>query len=204
MRAGKLIVLEGSCGTGKSTLAHDLKTLLESQGIKVIYSHGALSLTKIGRGFKKTTQFYPELFATSYYIADLVQLTLRFIKPWLDAGYVVIQDRYSDSILSYVRAYASLNGVRVDLKQIINLYEELGLLEIPNSIVWCYASEDVIFKRLNSKDVAHRKYFSSPELIRSVQDEFAKLYENRVRNGEVILFETDKEKDNEFIIEKFL
>lgn len=204
VKTGKLIVLEGSCGTGKSTLAHDLKTRFESQGMKAIYGHGALSLTEIGRDFKKATQFYPEFLSTSYYIADLVQLTSRCIKPWLDAGYVVIQDRYSDSIVSYVRAYANLNSVNADLGQIIDLYEELGLLETPDSIVWCYASEEIIFNRLDSRDVAHHKYFSNPELIKSVQNEFAKLYEHRVRNGEVILFETDKERNTESIIEKLL
>jgi thymidylate kinase len=204
MKKGKLIVLEGSCGTGKSTLAHNLLAFFESQGVKAIYNHGSLSLTKVGRDYKIVTQSYPELFLTSYYVADLVQLTLRFIKPWLNDGYVVIQDRYSDSIISYVKVLAQMNGVEVDIKKVIDLYTELGLLEFPDCVVWCRASKDVILKRLNSNDVAHYKYLENPKLIQFVQNEFACLYENQIGNKKVIVFETDKESDIRSIIRRFL
>jgi hypothetical protein len=94
-----------------------------------------------------------------------------------------------------------MKNINADIQQVIDLYRELGLLETPDAIIWCSASEDVICKRLDSKDVAHHKYFESPQLIQMVRNEFAQLYEDKVRSGEVFLFETDKEKIQNLLFE---
>lgn len=203
MKTGKLIVLEGSCGTGKSTLAHYLKKSFESRGMKTIYNHGSLSFTEIGREFKKKTQSYPKIFSTSYYIADLIQLTVRFIRPWLEEGYVVIQDRYSDSIITFVNAFSKMNDINVEIEPVIDLYKELDLLETPDSIVWCYASVDLICKRLDSMDIAHQKYLETPELIQLVQNELNELYKDKVHSGEVFLFETDREENTPDLLSEY-
>jgi hypothetical protein len=50
-------------------------------------------------------------------------------------------------------------------------------------------------------DIAHQKYLETPELIQLVQNELNELYKDKVRSGEVFLFETDKENTTDLLSE---
>lgn len=189
MRRGKLIVLEGVSGTGKSTIARAIKSYLESEGIKAIYNHGALTYTDIGRQFKKQIKNYPHFMSSAYYIADLVQVTVKYIKPWLQQGYYVIQDRYSDSITSFVRGIGRLTGSDVDVQPVIRLYQDLGLIEKPDILIFCRAPFEVIQERLSRDDTSHDKYLAHPELIQYVQQEFSNLIR---QYKDPIILDTDR------------
>jgi thymidylate kinase len=187
MKKGRLIVLEGMSGVGKTTLARNWVKTLTDREVPVIYLHGALSDTPVGRRFKEEVRSRKlELTSTYYYLADLVQLTQSQIQPMLKRGYVVIQDRYVDSIISFHRALTKMNGIIEDIKPVVDLYTEVGLLARPEATIWCYASDKVIQNRLNSDDGAHHKYIKNPHLLRSVSEEFASLMDERIHAGDTV------------------
>ncbi|MFB5760583.1 dTMP kinase [Paenibacillus medicaginis] len=186
---GKLLAVEGISGAGKTTLAHKLVDILTSNGLKAVYNHGAFSFTDVGRTFKNYTRTTPELFSSSYYIADLVQNTLLNIKPLLQDGYIIVQDRYYDSIISYVLAGGIYTDQKIDIQPIVDLYLELDLLIEPDLFVWCHAPQQTIINRLShsdSSELQHHRYINHPDFILLVQQQFQRLFEKKA-NTTVVL-----------------
>ena len=93
---GKLIIVEGIDGSGKSTQLSLLSQWLRSQGIAVVFSEwnsSPLVRDTMRRGKKKkmlTPTTFSLLHATDF--ADRME---RYILPLLKAGAVVCADRYA-------------------------------------------------------------------------------------------------------------
>jgi dTMP kinase len=100
---GLFITLEGIDGSGKSTLAKGLNEALLEKGIETV-------LTRAPGGFElgmkirelilhgHIASIKTELFL---FLADRAEHVETVIKPALDAGKVVICDRFSDSTIAY-------------------------------------------------------------------------------------------------------
>ncbi len=94
--AGKLIVVEGIDGSGKSTQLNLLKTFLESEGYDVSFTEWNSSplvkdTTKRG---KKKNLFTPTTFSLIH-ATDFADRHERSILPPLQAGLIVLADRYA-------------------------------------------------------------------------------------------------------------
>jgi len=92
---GKLIVVEGIDGSGKSTQVHLLKRWLELEGHKVYFSEwnsAPIIRPAIRRG-KKKLLLSPLTFSLIHAI-DFSDRYERQILPLLQAGYIVLCDRY--------------------------------------------------------------------------------------------------------------
>lgn len=174
MARGKLIVLEGVCGSGKSTAARYILQELQDHGHDAVYNHGASTYTETGRRFRELTRSLPAELSCAYYVADLLQDTLRQIRPRLDAGITVVQDRYIHSITSYVVARSQRSERPLDIRPVIDLYTELGLFEIPAVTIWCKAPRDLIVTRLSAAEPSrmHRQFTEDPMFIDQVQAGF--------------------------------
>ena len=200
---GKLLVVEGICGSGKSTTANRIVSLLQEKGYKSVYNHGACTYSEEGQQFKKIIRGYPEFLSTNFYIADIVQDTIRTLKPYLEDGYIVVQDRYFDSINSYVSAIGKINGFEVNINPIIESFITLGLLIKPDLTIWCRANCDEILRRLSSSDdfeIQHQKYVQDPSLVSALEQEYALLFAQR---DTVATFFTDV-KSEDMLTEKIL
>jgi dTMP kinase len=100
-----LITFEGGEGAGKTTLIRSLASKLEDEGRKVLCTRAPGSL-KIGAKIRdlllhcSPEEITPktELFL---FLADRSSHVEREIKPALDAGRVVLCDRYNDSTIAY-------------------------------------------------------------------------------------------------------
>jgi len=96
IRPGKLIVIEGIDGAGKTTVIRKLKKRLRSKGHKVVLSEWRESLT-IGGYLKQLGEegikLSPHAFSTLH-AADFADRVMREITPALDRGDIVICDRY--------------------------------------------------------------------------------------------------------------
>ena len=101
---GIFITLEGGEGTGKSTLAKSLVTLLEEQGSHVVLTREPggcpaaetirqLSLDPIHNWDPKTQLFLMSAARTEH--------VKHVIKPALEAGKIVVCDRFTDSTVVY-------------------------------------------------------------------------------------------------------
>jgi dTMP kinase len=141
-RPGFFIVLEGPEGSGKSTLAGPLAGRMRACGVDplVLREPGSTRAAEIARQALLDPEHsvgpVAELFLYLAARADLVQSTIR---PALEAGRVVLSDRFALSTEAYqmagrgldpglVRAgnLAATGGINPDLTLILDLAPELG------------------------------------------------------------------------------
>ena len=114
------ITFEGGEGTGKTTQINILKKYLEDQGLEVIITRepgGVISAENI-----RTVIFDNEIdpiTETMLYAAARREHYIKKIKPALDAGKIVICDRFIDSSIVY---QGIVRGAGVDLVENINKY----------------------------------------------------------------------------------
>jgi dTMP kinase len=98
---GKLIVLEGTDGVGRSTQVALLKEWLESEGYAI--SATGLKRGKLaGRGIQQAMagHTFGDITMNLFYATDMVDRLERDIIPALRAGFVVLTDRYIYSIIA--------------------------------------------------------------------------------------------------------
>jgi len=93
---GRLIVVEGLDGSGKSTQVSLLRKWLEAQGIKVSFTEWNSSelVRSATRRGKKKQLFTPTTFSLLH-CTDFADRYEQIIFPQLKAGYIVLADRYT-------------------------------------------------------------------------------------------------------------
>ena len=139
---GIFIAFEGGEGTGKSTQSELLAQWLEQEGETVILSREPGG-TDLGKDLRKillgheTGQISPRAEALLY-AADRAHHVFSVIRPGLDAGDVVITDRYFDSSAAYQGAGRVLNPsevARISRWATESLYPTLTILiDLPAEI----------------------------------------------------------------------
>jgi dTMP kinase len=98
---GKLIVLEGSDGVGRSTQIAMLREWLETQGMAVSDTGLRRSvLTQPGLGAAKQGHTLSRTTMSLFYAADFADRLENQIIPALKAGFLVLSDRYFFSIIA--------------------------------------------------------------------------------------------------------
>ncbi|MGH9899684.1 MAG: dTMP kinase, partial [Pyrinomonadaceae bacterium] len=125
---GKLIVVEGTDGVGRSTHIEMLRSWLEARGHAVIDTGMTRSLLA-GRGIKEAKQGYTlgRLTMQLYYATDFADRLENNIIPALRAGFIVLTDRYIYSAIA--RAHVR----SIDSRWISSLY---GIALIPDAILY--------------------------------------------------------------------
>lgn len=93
---GRLIVVEGIDGSGKSTQAQLLQQWLSSKGLRVFFTewNSSLLVKNTTKQAKKKNQLTPTTFSLLHATDFADRLFYRVIPP-LKAGMIVIADRYS-------------------------------------------------------------------------------------------------------------
>jgi len=187
-RKGVLITFEGVEGSGKTTQMNMLHAHLIRMKVDVVATHEPGG-TRLGEEIRRILlnpsfrEMHP-LTETVLYAADRAQHVYEVIKPALEAGKVVLCDRYLDSSLAYqgVARGVGLEGVR-NLNEWItdDLYPDLTfLLEIPFRVG---------LKRLEKRNKAMDRMEGQPESFhQQVQEAYrtlAKFFPSRyvVLNG---------------------
>ena len=119
---GKLIVLEGIDGSGKSSIGMMLTDALNSLGIKSIYTfeptHAYYGSKLRESMLSKDLKPEEEL---SLFIADRKEHIKHMIRPAINDGYVIVLDRYMYSSIAYQGAKG------IDKKYIYNLHKDFIL-----------------------------------------------------------------------------
>lgn len=113
MSRGRLIVLEGGEGAGKSTQVTRLAAVLEESGHEVVVTREP-GATPVGVRIRAllldpATTLSPRAEALLY-AADRAHHVAEVIRPALARGAVVLSDRYVDSSLAYQGAGRALDG----------------------------------------------------------------------------------------------
>jgi dTMP kinase len=128
---GRLIVLEGTDGVGRSTQIALLREWVESQGYAV-QATGLKRSALAGEGIKKAMDGHTlgNITANLFYATDMVDRMEKVIIPALRAGFVVLTDRYIYSII----ARAIVRGV--DPTWICDIF---GFALVPDAVFYLYA-----------------------------------------------------------------
>ncbi len=101
---GRFITFEGIDGSGKSTQLRMLEAVLRSRGLDPVITRepGGTSLGRALRGaFLESDEEVSPMAELLAFAADRAQHVDRLIKPALDAGKLVISDRYADATYAY-------------------------------------------------------------------------------------------------------
>ncbi len=126
MSSGLFITVEGTDGSGKSTQIKLMKQYLEDRGYEVVLTRepGGTHISEKIRDLvldKENTDIKP-ITELILYAASRAQHVSQLIKPSLEAGKVVICDRFVDSSYAYqgfgrnidLMAVADINRIAVD------------------------------------------------------------------------------------------
>ncbi len=170
---GKLIVVEGIDGSGKSTQLALLSQWLRSRGFGVVFSEWNSSPMVKGttKRAKKKDMFTPTTFSLIH-ATDFADRTERHIFPPLRAGSVVCADRYAFT------AFARDVARGVSRRWVRNLYR---FAVRPNLAFYFRVSLDVALGRiLGGRDAL--KYYEAGmdlRLSRDVEESF-RLFQGRI------------------------
>jgi dTMP kinase len=128
---GRLIVLEGTDGVGRSTQIALLREWVESKGYAV-QSTGLKRSDLAGKGIKEAMRGHTLGLLTTniFYATDMVDRVEKVIIPALRAGFVVLTDRYIYSII----ARAMVRGV--DPTWIRDVF---GFALVPDAVFYLHA-----------------------------------------------------------------
>ncbi|NLT73764.1 MAG: thymidylate kinase [Chloroflexi bacterium] len=139
---GKLIVLEGPDGVGRSTQVALLREWLEAAGYAVFSSGFKRSeLASQGIEAAKRGHTMGNLTMALFYAADLADRLEREIIPMLKAGFVVLTDRYIYSMMARARVRGT------DSEWLRSL---LGFAVIPDRILYLKADVRSLLPRVLS------------------------------------------------------
>ncbi|MFA5350156.1 MAG: dTMP kinase [Candidatus Omnitrophota bacterium] len=176
----KFISFEGSEGCGKSTQSEMLYRYLKSKGLRVIYLRepGGVKLSEKIREIllNPESKISPEA-ETLLYMAARAQVVRDIIQPALNAGKIVICDRFLDStiayqgfglgvdigMIKYIGKFATL-GIKPDLTLFLDLPVRKGLEH-----------------RHSCKDRIEQRSFKYHEMVRKGYLKLARLEPKRIK-----------------------
>lgn len=179
-----LITLEGVEGSGKSTLIHYLKELIESIGKKVIVTRepGGIEISEQIRSVildTKNIKMDGRTEALLYAAARRQHLVERII-PALNEGNVVLCDRFIDSSLAY-QGYA--RGLGIDEVLSINEFA-IGSL-MPNLTLYLDLDPEIGLSRIHKNKGREVNRLDLEEIsfhlkVREGYEEVIKRFSNRI------------------------
>ena len=175
---GKLIVLEGTDGVGRSTQIGLLKQWLENHGHAVLdtgMTRSALAGKRLQRAKKGHT--LGGITMSLFYATDFADRLENEIIPALRAGFIVLTDRYTYSLM----ARAIVRGADPEW-----LREVYGFALTPDAIYYLRVPIDVLVTRVLQSGGFN--YWESGMDLHMGED----LYESFVRYQKWLLAEFDK------------
>ena len=173
---GLFITLEGLDGAGKTTQLHKTAELLRQQGYEVVESRepGGTELAEKVRALvldaalplNNTTQ-------TLLYLAARSEHVDKLLRPALEAGKIVLCDRFSDSTLAYqgLAAGKTIDEL-TDLRQ-LNAFATEGLA--PDLTLVLDGDPKLLLKRRDARGVTDRYEEQGLELQYKLRSAFAAL-----------------------------
>ena len=178
---GKLITFEGCEGVGKSKQLQLLKEYLDANNINYFLTREPGG-TEISEQIRKVildgnNKDMTDKCEALLYAASRVQLLEQTVKPKLEAGELVICDRYIDSSLAY-QGYA--RGLGIEYIEQINNYAIKNFM--PDYTIFLNLAPEQAFLRKGGVDGKDRVELSGIEFHNKVYNgylELAKRYNER-------------------------
>lgn len=187
MQRAKIIVIEGTDGSGKETQSKKIEEYYISKGFKVkkysfpqyntptgkIVGGSYLGKPEIGESvFPETSAFVDPLVSSLYYAADRRYNFLKFIEEELYKNDIVILDRYTSSNMGHQAGKAK---TKEEEDQILSFIEKLefDLCELPrpDAVVFLYMPFEAA-KELRKGRVAGDGNENSEEHLRKAEQTY--------------------------------
>ncbi len=175
MRRGFLIAVEGIDGSGKTTHSKALVEELKSMGVGCLYTAEPTD-GPIGRLLKAGMRgggFPPEVEALLF-AADRLDHVRRVVQPSLDAGLVVVSDRYVHSSIAYQGVSVGFDWVRT-----LNMFAPK-----PDLAVYLDVSVEEALARIGGG----RDLFERAEYLEGVREAYLRL----VEGGELVMVDAGR------------
>lgn len=162
MNKGFFIVCEGLDCAGKTTVIRQAMEYLKKDNFPVSYSKGLKSNTLAG----KISNIFP---STASLLTELLYLDNAYVKPSLEKGNNIIQDRWHYSVLSHNPE----NKIDKLLEKIL-----VPHLSKPDMLIYFSVSLDERIKRLKQKTKTrdHEILWQNPGLINQKEERFIRYY----------------------------
>jgi dTMP kinase len=173
MAGGAFITLEGVEGSGKTTQCALLARALTEKGRQVVITHepGATAAGEAIRSIFLDPSVRLEIEAELLLVlADRAQHVREKLKPAVDAGAIVISDRYADSTTAY-QGYG--RGLDLGTLSDLNRFATGGLMPGLTIVLDCPAPSGLARARGRAGAAAHPDRFESQQLE----------FHERVRSG---------------------
>lgn len=165
MVRGSLITIEGIDGAGKSTLAAALLEAIERRGVsaRLLREPGGVELSERIRALlaDASVRIAPMTEALLY-AAARAELVSERLLPLLDAGELVLLDRYVDSFLAYQGAGRELGVERV---------------RVLNELATCGLAPDRTLLLRIAPSAAHKRLLASGRLLDRLEGERQGFFE---------------------------
>lgn len=138
-RKGVFVTVEGGEGAGKSTASRRLAELLRAEGAEVVLTRepgGTPGAEAIRTLLLQTATDFDPLAQTMLHFAARADHVAGLIRPALDAGKIVICDRFYDSSMAYQGFGQGVDvGYVASLIRLINLRPDVTfMLELPEDV----------------------------------------------------------------------
>jgi dTMP kinase len=214
---GKLIVIEGLDGSGKSTQIDLLNEYYNNQGIETKYIHfpmlnkgvnGTLIAEFLRGEFGTLENVHPKLVALLF--ANDRKEHVHLINSWLEEGYVVLADRYVNSNIAFQGAKLKDENEKVNLKNWILDYEyNYNQLPVPFVSIFLNVPLSSVKNSLeNIRDGEDRAYLNGKEDIHendfSFQEKVYLEYKNMVAEQEKFFEINCKDESGNFLDKKLI
>jgi dTMP kinase len=137
---GRLIVVEGTDGAGRTTQIHLLKAWLEERGHAVLDT-GMTRSALAGEGIRRAKEGnnLGRVTQSLFYATDFIDRLENEISPALRAGFIVLTDRYIYSLM----ARAMVRGM--DAAWIRSIY---SVALVPDTVIYLRVSVDQLIPRV--------------------------------------------------------
>jgi dTMP kinase len=169
---GRFVVFEGGEGSGKSTQAEALVAWFEARGERVVGTREPGG-TAVGERIRdvlldKNAADLDERAEALLYAADRAQHAREVIKPALEAGNIVVSDRFLDSSLAYQGA---ARGLGIDHILDISCWATAGLM--PDLVVLLHVDAATARERMG--EARDRMEGEDPDFHESVREAYLQL-----------------------------
>lgn len=167
VRPGSLIVFEWQDGAGKSTQIEILKKLLEANGFFVVLTqwNSDPAIKPLTKALKTNDLHIPPSVFDMVHGADLMNRYLKKIQPALDAGMVVLCDRYIYTALA--RWYARW----LDIKHLEWMYG--ALFPAPDLVIHVKVPLEVSMSRISEpSEISHYEAWMDMWISENILESF--------------------------------
>lgn len=181
---GKLIVIEGVDGVGKSTQYDFLKTRLENLGYTVKGLHfpthgvgyfGKLVDKYLAGDFGKLSEVPPKF--SGFLYAENREENSDKIRSWLDSGNIVLLDRYVSSAMAHQGSNISEKGERIKFYSWLERLEyDLNEIPKPDMVIVLDADLETIKRSVHDRG-RQDIHESDPNHLRKAIDVYRELSE---------------------------